>query len=320
MLLNLINSDHGKEGQLQDWKSKYELPQRSRVSLYPGFAEGLTEAVKGMQNLFPHKRKVLVIGGGHPIMESSAHYLSSEAFDVIRISWKDFTEKQEECLKEDFIFALYCEDHYLTGELPPVPLLAEKLEKARKYSICLSFRSHLMNIESYKEKKAFQVRFLGIGDNSVIGIYGTRLRKLAPLYIGEAFTLDKSISELSRFEEYLQDQEVESFSESSFIGSENIQKFFSEDSPRLLDRYVLRLKNMDSFAVKEYLIEKNPSLKGAILTGSLHEWGGLRPLSWVGVDFPTYELLILSAKDFQAKEELVKEACKEVMSLMGLLE
>mgnify|MGYP001051655739 CR=1 FL=1 len=317
MLLNLISKQHNKEDVLQDWKTNFKLPQKSRLSLYPGFSEALTEAVKGMQNLFPHKKKVLLIGGGHPIMESSAHYLSSEAFDVMRMSWQDFKEKEDETIKEDFIFALYCEDHYLTGELSPTESLPEKLEKARKYSIALSFRSHLTAVESYKEKKAFQIRLLGVGDHSVLGIYGTRLRKLAPLYLGAAFVLEKSVSELIEFDQILMNSKVESFSEDSFLLSEEITQFFSEKSSRLQDRYVLRLKDMDAFAVKQYIIEKEASLQNSMLTGSLHEWGGLRPLDWVGVDFPTYELLVLSAKDFHGRESLLHEAYSAVKALMG---
>ncbi|MEC9283559.1 MAG: hypothetical protein VX642_12650 [Bdellovibrionota bacterium] len=317
MLLNLIKLDHGKEDVIQRWKAKYDLPQKSRVSLYPGFSEGLTEAVKGMQNLFPHKKKVLLIGGGHPIMESSAHYLSSEAFEVIRLSWKDFKSKEEEVIKEDFIFALYCEDHYLTGELSPIDGLQEKLEKARKYSISLSFRSHLHELHSYKEKRSFQIRLLGVSNHSVLGVYGTRLRKLAPLYLGDAYVLEQSVLEVASFDKNLEQTNMAEFSEDSFLKSDSIKAFFTKESSRLCDRYVLRLENMDAFAIKEYLIEKDPSLKASILTGSLHEWGGLRPLNWVGVDFPTYELLVLSAKDFHDKEKLVQEAYQAVKCLMS---
>lgn len=303
---------------LNEWKTKFEVPEKTRASFYPGFSYALTEAIRGMQNLFPHKKKVYLLGNAHPLMEEAYQYLSGEAFDIKMIPWKDLASQEEEILKEDFNFVLYCEDHFLTGEIFPWKEFSEKLEAKRKYSISLSSSSHLSQAEEYQKKNSFHIRILGVGRRSAIGLYGSRLRKLSALGIGKDAVDLQSFEDFKNFsvENVLSESDLKS-AEKAFDSIDGVESYFSGQS-RYRDRFVLRIPGVDTFAIKQMYLRESKSLEGKIITASLCEWGGIKELSWFNEDFPSYEMIVLSAKEFKDKQQDFSEKLEKIKSLMGL--
>ena len=320
MLQNLIETQQAPlQRQLQQWREGLQVPERMSLRAYHSVATALTEAVRGLQNLFPSKKLVYLVGGQHPLFDPLQVFLMADAFDVRLLSWSEAMAPEASWLNEDFSFCVMVEDHFLTGELYPSLELQDRLESLRKHFISLATNVHRYHRQEYQRKLAFGLRIFQWSEYFCCSLLGTRLRKLAPLQLASSFFLQAphlSLPDLSSTPPSIPVDHL--LAEEQNIAEALALEPVIPKPTRSCDRYVLRVPGIDSFAVKEYLCEQLSLSSELVLTASLCEWGGVRPLAWIDVNFPGYELLILDREYFHDKHDELARALHYIKDCMQM--
>lgn len=317
MLPSLSKPDDSVEIAVAEWKEYFSFPDRTDLRMFASSQEALSECIHGLKNLFPHKKKVLLIEEGNELMGQAATFLSGEAFELQVVNWQTAMEKKEELVKEDFCFCLAAEDNFLTGEIYPYKEFLSFWNKARAFSISISSRSHLYDVEFLSQKEGFRARILCLGSHSAFAVLGSRLRKLGPLVLGRKSLNPVSLAEIVSWKSFLQDQKTDLETEKSFASG--FKALFS-DQERTQDRYVFRLEGVDAYALKQLAIEKwGDEVGSQILTGSLCEWGGIRELRWMGQEEQESisEIFVISIELFEQKKAEFVPLLDEIKSMMS---
>lgn len=313
MLPSLSNSQYDEKEILKSWISEYEPSEKISLRLYDNLGHAGTEIIKGLSGLFPHKKRALIIGGGHSFIESATAYLSSEAFDLEIISWQEWNQKKEELLKIDFCFALLAEDHFLTGEIFPYKEFLTEWNKARKFSISISSRSHFYDKEILQEKEGFRARVLAMGNHCYVNALGSRMRKLPDLILGNKYLNLDCLMEARSWKNLI----IESASQDTNLNHPRIEFLKEDTGMRLPDRIVLRLKAVDAYSLKELMLEEwGGEYDEQISTGSLCEWGGIRLLEWMGLE-NHQEIIVISKPLFELKKAEIIPLLDKILKMMG---
>ena len=310
MLPSLIKESQDAEMALRYWTSALTVHEKNTTRVYPSLEEALTEVLVGLMKLFPHKKRVLLMEGGQALLKDANQYLTGEALEVETCSFESWPSKKEELLKQDFLLAIVPEDHCLTGEIYPYKEFYQEWNKARKFSIGISSRSHFYDSETLSEKEGFRARLLQFGPNSAIAVLGSRMRKLAKLVLGNRSFSEKQFTELESWKQYVAEESKGHFD----LGPDFELLSFENICP---DRRTYRIENVDAYALKQAAVEEWGELfEPHILTGSLCEWGGIRPLDWAHIE-KSAEILVLSVEILNKKEEEFAPLLQKIKKMMG---
>lgn len=298
---------------LNNWVERFNVPDKVYLRMYSNIGHASTELIKGLAGLFPHKKKVLVIQGGQSILETAMSYLSGEAYELEIIHWKEWDDKKEELLKIDFCFAILAEDHLLTGEVYPYKDFLAEWNKARKFSISISSRNHFYDTQLLEEKDGFRARVLNFGGSCFVNVLGSRMRKLPELVLGDMPLSDLCIEQSSKWESLISEvsEDLPAWTH------DRVTEFSYQWDTPVKDRLVFRIKDVDSFSLKQLMIrEWGEEISNDVLTGSLCEWGGIRRHRWMELE--NQEEVIAISKDlYKKKKAELSPLLDKILQMMG---
>ncbi len=260
-----------------------KLNPLSTVRAYPGLSHALSECVKGLVRLFPHRKSFAVVKGSGPFYEDLVDYLSMEGMSRIELTVKDLTEPGE-CLKKipkDCLFVLASYDDPMTGEIFPIEGLYPVLHQNRTFTVILSHSYH--QVRGFPVVNQYMAVVAKIPKQGALALLGQRTSKIPVLSVGPTDWFDP-----------------DRWSQGFVSGSENkdaildferklpkeFVPFFDQDTPRVYDRAVIRALEFDGEACIQMLAQdlklnlQSPGSDGNFETLSLCRWNGVNTFNW----------------------------------------
>ncbi|MBX2987422.1 MAG: hypothetical protein KF802_05965 [Bdellovibrionaceae bacterium] len=267
--------------------------QEGHLRVHGGLPMAVSESAMGLAQLFSHKRSVAVIKGNSWIFDGIIPWFLRETYNVQSISLSDLKTSEQiqawtQGLNKDTVFALFAEDHPLTGETWPWRELDETLNRQKIFSLRVSHSAFLR--DPAEAVLPFSCRFCTVGDNLAVSLSGTRLKLQAPVsssLVWETQAVEQTTER--RLQEGCDEKVVLDF-EAQFPE----QRFFVAEAPRVFDRAVLVFKDVSGEALLRRLAAKlaiAPAFGGLMDTANLCRWDSLRLYRGWWTDAPHEDVL-----------------------------
>lgn len=288
-------------------RSHFGISKSYKIFLSHSPAHAVTEAVKGLALLFPHRTAVILRKDTSPLIEEFAQGVSRDSLQPVLVSGDDLSKSGKSTL-----LYLVSDDDPLTGEIFYKAQAESVLADQKIYSIRLS-TSFLLNPFAIGN---YTIWIHQVSPQLTVSVLGDRVNYERLHYrtevLGESWlpatSSENSISVLD-FESALQ-----SIAEAPL---------FSKTS-RIFDRAVLAFSDIDGSALRELLIRDVKGLSGdEIETSSLCRWGRLKGTEWLSYQGYRPEqirgLVAFSVKNLKSiKPESVIEAYRKIKKLQGM--
>ena len=269
-----------KNREIQD---KIQLNPLSSVRTYPGISHALSEMVRGLIQLFPHRKSFAVLRGSGPFFEELSNFAGMEGLVRTELTVRDLQDPNATLAKipKDCLFVLGSYDDPFTAEVFPFETLFESLHKNRCFTIGLSHSVHLAR--GFLPISQYMATVGKIPNQGAFALLGQRTSKIQRLTLGHDdwfvpeywVHLFANVSELKNeildFERKLPKYFV---------------PFFDQDANRCYDRAVIRALEFDSEACIRLLAEElklvlaAPGQDPTLEALSLCRWHGIHTFDW----------------------------------------
>lgn len=287
------------------------------VRFYKNFEVSLTEAIRSLTQVFPHKKAYAFIRGTYPEVASLSVGLSKEGF--LGQEW-NLNQIENVEFKKDLLFAVIPEDDPLTGEIFEIEKLCEKLEEKKIFSIRIS--SHLFKHKRLKlAPNSCRICFLGGGFSMTL--LGQRF-KLENFLLAPAVWSHNDVSQVRSLlkPETVQEELVRHFESKEFDGSKPL---LAPGTSRIFDRAAIFWNDLDSSAIRDLIIE-DPQWKvraHLIESTSPCRWTEPRQLEWLHLrgyspDQVRGCLVVHHSLLTPEFEDVLKKSCLEIRRLQNL--
>jgi hypothetical protein len=258
------------------------------VRAYPGITIGLSEVVRGLVRLFPHRRTFAVVRGCGPFFDELLDFLSMEGLLRTDLTVADLKTPDELIKKipKDTAFVLGSYDDPLTGEIFGYDGVFPALHQNRTFTVALSHSLHAAR--GFPQMSPYMAVISKMPGQGAFGLFGQRASKIPPLAPGPSDWFSPTVGAGSLQGGSLQKviegrHEVLDFERKLPQG---FAPFFDQDVPRVYDRAVVRALEFDGDACIRLLAEElkikvaEAGLDSRLETLSLCRWQGVNTFNW----------------------------------------
>lgn len=269
-----------KNKEIQD---KIQLNPLSTVRIYPGITFAISEIVRGLIQLFPHRKSFAIIRGSGPFYDELSDFAGMEGLVRTELTVADLKDPTTTLGKipKDCLFVLGSHDDPFTGEVFPFETLFESLHKIRCFTIALSHSVHL--VRGFLPVNQYMATIAKIPSQGAFALLGQRASKVPRLSMGldDWFVPEYWAHLFNNVPEFK--NEILEFERKL---PKEFAPFFDQDASRCYDRAVVRALEFDGDACIRLLAEElklvlaNPGSDRALETTSLCRWAGINTFNW----------------------------------------
>ncbi len=260
--------------------AELQVSSAQTVRCFPGLPAAIFEMLISTAQFYSHKRSVAIVGGQTPHMQSVMPYLYKEGYEVQILPAGMSPAQWVDSLRKDTCFAIFCEDHPVTGELFPISDFETSLNEKKIFCFRISHHNHLyQHVDSSNEIQAYSARICSFDPQTAVAIMGERQKAasmLAPFLSWDEnrfLAAVKSSKQSSKENKEL----VESFESQLPEGFHRLL----ETEKRCFDRALIYSESAGGESLQNDLARhlkislQSPSWERQIETTHLCRWGGV---------------------------------------------
>lgn len=319
MLIDLVSQENW-ELLNEKIKNHLALPSEINVRAFRGLSHGVYEITQSLAQVYVHKRHLALVKGLSPAFDFMVTHFLRDSYQIQSVDIRSLKSDEDlnlwvQGLHKDTLFAMWPEDHPVTGEVSLFLQLDKLLNDKKIFSIRVSHHRH------FYEKDAilpYSIRICSYSQECALSLQGARIRNLALLARQMYWHDETYLAEIKKATPPLASPLlVESF-EAAFPQYAYFQQSFKN---RLYDRSVLCFKDLNAEAICRILVSKEIEMQMHIATTSACIWGNSKMFTSWWLPTPSMEelrgLLIISHILLQNKnmENQLRSAVEQIKKL-----
>lgn len=258
----------------EDLKAQFGLTEGQNLFLCHSLAHAVTEAVKGLAQLFPHKTSIAIRRDTSPHVENIAKGFSRDGLQAVSMVASDVSDFDGAIAKmgKNTLLYIAADDDVLTGEIFYNDEFEKKLSDQKIFSLRIA--SDLFH--KPLALNPYSIWIHEISEDLVLTAFGERVvmeRLFFPLE-GEFYASLQTPQEAKEDKAAIINFEksCQAFAKTPLYNKAN----------RLYDRAVLMFEDVDGSALRDLLLQDVKGLEPHLIeTSSLCRWGRLKGVEWL---------------------------------------
>lgn len=255
-------------------RAQFGFAEGQNLFLCHSLAHAVTEVVKGLAQLFPHKMNIAIRRDTSPHIENIAKGFSRDGLQAVPMTAGDIVDVDGALAKlgKSALIYIAADDDVLTGEIFYSGELEKKLSDQKVFSLRIShdFFNKPLALGPYS------IWIHQIAENLVLTAFGERVvmeRLFFPLE-GEFYPWPQALRKVEENKAAVMgfEESCQTFAKTPLYNKVN----------RLYDRAVLIFEDIDGSALRDLLLQEVGDLKPDFIeTSSLCRWGRLKGVEWL---------------------------------------
>jgi hypothetical protein len=268
-VIQLQGLDRGDQDVIK-LRNTFALTEKQKIYFCHSVAHAVSESVKGLAQLYPHKTQVIIRNDTGPFTEFIAEGLSRDGLQVLKVSVDAMTDEFLAKHSKSTLLLISDDDDVITGEKHFRDDLEEKICGLKVFSLRISHTA--FELPPVMKTHSIWIRELSATETCmVLGERVTFERLLYPFDVKS-----KSVPCRAPSEDKVRVMDFESKA-ASFAKCPLLQK-----ANRWFDRGVLIFSNLDGSALREKVLSLDKNIASEkIETSSLCRWSHLKGMDWL---------------------------------------